>query len=113
MATRKRCTIGAPSLQHGQYAKFRETSKTPQHIESHACFTYAFLEYLRSVSSTMRAQVKTTLNTKVLKKIGFQIHAQDVEEVIKASPGAIERVLKVEWHLMRTRICIECVPVQS
>mmetsp|Transcript_46714 Transcript_46714/g.108927 ORF Transcript_46714/g.108927 Transcript_46714/m.108927 type:complete len:247 (-) Transcript_46714:114-854(-) len=37
----------------------------------------------------------TTLNTKVLKKIGFQIHAQDVEEVIKASPGAIERVLKV------------------
>mmetsp|Transcript_60783 Transcript_60783/g.144812 ORF Transcript_60783/g.144812 Transcript_60783/m.144812 type:complete len:245 (-) Transcript_60783:102-836(-) len=36
-----------------------------------------------------------TLNTKVLKKLGFQVHAQDLDEIIKASPGAIERVLKV------------------
>jgi len=36
-----------------------------------------------------------TLNTKVLKKLGYQIHPQDIEELIKAGPGAIERVLKV------------------
>jgi len=36
-----------------------------------------------------------TLNQKVLKKLGYQIHQQDLEDIIKASPGAIERVLKV------------------
>merc|ERR1719253_1307444 len=34
------------------------------------------------------------LNQKVLKKLGYQIHDQDVDEISKASPGAVERVLK-------------------
>jgi len=36
-----------------------------------------------------------TLNNKVLKKMGYQIHQQDLDEIIRASPGAIERVLRV------------------
>mmetsp|Transcript_54504 Transcript_54504/g.151950 ORF Transcript_54504/g.151950 Transcript_54504/m.151950 type:complete len:219 (-) Transcript_54504:115-771(-) len=34
-----------------------------------------------------------TLNTRVLKKIGYTIHQDDIDEVTKALPGAIERVL--------------------
>mmetsp|Transcript_6803 Transcript_6803/g.11966 ORF Transcript_6803/g.11966 Transcript_6803/m.11966 type:complete len:258 (+) Transcript_6803:102-875(+) len=51
--------------------------------------------YSSANSHTQKMYNWTTLNTKVLKKLGFQIHMQDLEEVIKASPGAIERVLKV------------------
>lgn len=36
-----------------------------------------------------------TLNQKVLKKLGYQIHQQDLEDIIKAAPGAVERVLAV------------------
>eukprot|EP00929_Paragymnodinium_shiwhaense_P026872 TRINITY_DN15886_c0_g1_i1.p1 TRINITY_DN15886_c0_g1~~TRINITY_DN15886_c0_g1_i1.p1 ORF type:complete len:253 (-),score=60.14 TRINITY_DN15886_c0_g1_i1:57-815(-) len=36
-----------------------------------------------------------TLNTKVLRKLSYTIHHTDIDEVVKASPGAIERVLKV------------------
>lgn len=38
-----------------------------------------------------------TLNQKVLRKFpgGYTIHQTDIDEVVKASPGAIERVLKV------------------
>merc|ERR1712039_123867 len=36
-----------------------------------------------------------TLNLKVLKKLGYNIHAQDLEDVIKATPGTVERLLKV------------------
>jgi len=36
-----------------------------------------------------------TLNAKVLKKIGYTIHPQDVEDTINAVPGAVERVLRV------------------
>jgi len=36
-----------------------------------------------------------TLNAKVLKKIGYNIHQKDVEEIIRAEPGAVERVLRV------------------
>merc|ERR1719277_2473541 len=38
-----------------------------------------------------------TLNQKVLKKLGYQIHPQDIEDIINARPMAIERVL---MHLM-------------
>merc|ERR1719498_1006240 len=36
-----------------------------------------------------------TLNQKVLKKLGYQIHSQDIDDVVKAVPGAIERVLRM------------------
>jgi len=36
-----------------------------------------------------------TLNTKVLKKIGHQIHPQDVDDITCAKPNAIEKVLRV------------------
>eukprot|EP00927_Polykrikos_kofoidii_P070932 TRINITY_DN67299_c0_g1_i1.p1 TRINITY_DN67299_c0_g1~~TRINITY_DN67299_c0_g1_i1.p1 ORF type:complete len:231 (+),score=48.32 TRINITY_DN67299_c0_g1_i1:71-763(+) len=36
-----------------------------------------------------------TLNTKVLKRLGYTIHQSDLEEIAKASPGAAERLLKV------------------
>lgn len=36
-----------------------------------------------------------TLNSKVCKKLGYSMHAQDISDVISAQPGAIERVLKV------------------
>merc|ERR1719223_444784 len=36
-----------------------------------------------------------TLNLKVLRKLGYQMHPQDIDDVVKASPGAIERVLRV------------------
>lgn len=36
-----------------------------------------------------------TLNTKVLKKFSWQIHRQDLDDIIKTTPGAIERVLRV------------------
>lgn len=35
-----------------------------------------------------------TLNSKVLKKLGYQIHQQDIDEICRASPGAVERVLR-------------------
>jgi hypothetical protein len=34
-----------------------------------------------------------TINVKVLKKLGYLIHPSDIERVIKAEPGAVERVL--------------------
>jgi len=36
-----------------------------------------------------------TLNSKVLKKFSWQIHGQDLDDIIKTTPGAIERVLRV------------------
>merc|ERR1719272_1705245 len=37
----------------------------------------------------------TTLNQKVLRKLGYLMHPQDIDDVVKATPGAIERVLRV------------------
>lgn len=36
-----------------------------------------------------------TMNQKVLRKLGYQMHPQDIDDVVKATPGAIERVLRV------------------
>lgn len=33
-----------------------------------------------------------TLNKKVLRKMGFQLHPSDIDDVIKATPGAVEKV---------------------
>mmetsp|Transcript_5922 Transcript_5922/g.10723 ORF Transcript_5922/g.10723 Transcript_5922/m.10723 type:complete len:241 (-) Transcript_5922:84-806(-) len=49
--------------------------------------------YSSANSHTQKMYNWNTLNTKVLKKLGYQIHQQDLEDVIKAAPGAIERVL--------------------
>jgi len=35
----------------------------------------------------------TTLNTKVFKKIAYQIHAEDIQDIITAKPNGIEKVL--------------------
>lgn len=35
-----------------------------------------------------------TLNTKALKKLGYQIHPQDIEDIVSCTPGSIERVLR-------------------
>mmetsp|Transcript_74974 Transcript_74974/g.237061 ORF Transcript_74974/g.237061 Transcript_74974/m.237061 type:complete len:246 (+) Transcript_74974:194-931(+) len=51
--------------------------------------------YSAANSHTQKMYNWNTLNQKVLKKLGYQIHQQDLEDVIKAAPGAIERVLKV------------------
>jgi len=34
-----------------------------------------------------------TLNTKALRKLGFQLHPQDIDDVVNARRGAVERVL--------------------
>jgi hypothetical protein len=34
-----------------------------------------------------------TMNVKVLKKLGYMVHPSDIERVVKAEPGAVERVL--------------------
>lgn len=49
--------------------------------------------YSSANSHTQKMYNWNTLNQKVLKKLGYQIHQQDLEDVIKAAPGAIERVL--------------------
>mmetsp|Transcript_46462 Transcript_46462/g.107243 ORF Transcript_46462/g.107243 Transcript_46462/m.107243 type:complete len:235 (-) Transcript_46462:69-773(-) len=51
--------------------------------------------YSAANSHTQKLYNWTTLNQKVLRKLGYQIHQQDIEDIIKAAPGAIERVLKV------------------
>lgn len=49
--------------------------------------------YSAANSYTQKMYNWTTLNTKVLKKIGHQIHQQDLEDVIKVVPHAVEKVL--------------------
>lgn len=51
--------------------------------------------YSAANSNSQKLYNWNTLNTKVLKKMGFQIHQQDLDDIIKAQPGAIERVLKL------------------
>jgi len=51
--------------------------------------------YSSANSNSQKMYNWNTLNQKVLKKLGFQIHQQDLDDVIKAGPGAIERVLKL------------------
>lgn len=59
----------------------------PRIIEMH--------NYSAANSHTQKMYNWNTLNQKVLKKLGYQIHHQDLEDIIKAAPGAIERVLLV------------------
>lgn len=51
--------------------------------------------YSSANSYTQKMYNWNTLNQKVLKKLGYQIHQQDLDDVIKAAPGAVERVLSV------------------
>mmetsp|Transcript_77932 Transcript_77932/g.167236 ORF Transcript_77932/g.167236 Transcript_77932/m.167236 type:complete len:234 (+) Transcript_77932:82-783(+) len=68
----------------------------PRLIEMH--------NYSAANSHTQKMYNWTTLNNKVLKKLGYQIHQQDLEDIIKAAPGAIERVLKVlQEHIARAQ----------
>eukprot|EP00391_Amoebophrya_sp_Ameob2_P011204 CAMPEP_0178995600 /NCGR_PEP_ID=MMETSP0795-20121207/7909_1 /TAXON_ID=88552 /ORGANISM="Amoebophrya sp., Strain Ameob2" /LENGTH=286 /DNA_ID=CAMNT_0020687909 /DNA_START=151 /DNA_END=1011 /DNA_ORIENTATION=- len=41
-----------------------------------------------------------TMNKKVLRKMGFQLHPADIDDVIKATPGAVEKVLVLLQHYM-------------
>merc|ERR1712039_493759 len=59
----------------------------PKMIEMH--------NYSAANSHSQKLYNWNTLNLKVLKKLGYQIHAQDLEDIIKAAPGAVERVLRV------------------
>jgi len=46
-------------------------------------------------SATTKMYNWNTLNQKVLRKLGYQIHPQDIDDVVRATPGAIERVLRM------------------
>ena len=41
-----------------------------------------------------------TLNKKVLRRLGFQLHPDDIDDMCKAVPGACERVLVLVQHYM-------------
>lgn len=45
-----------------------------------------------------------TLNTKVFKKMGFQLHRLDIDSVIAAEPEGIERILKLVKDMVRQLI---------
>lgn len=51
--------------------------------------------YSAANSNVQKQYNWNTLNQKVLRKLGYNIHQTDVDDVIKASPGAVERVLMV------------------
>lgn len=51
--------------------------------------------YSAANSHTQKLTNWNTLNAKVLKKIGYTIHPQDVDDICRAVPDAIERVLRV------------------
>lgn len=57
----------------------------PKFVEMH--------NYSAANSHTQKMYNWNTVNQKVLKKLGYQIHQQDLDEIIKANPGAVERVL--------------------
>merc|ERR1719265_2025209 len=41
-----------------------------------------------------------TMNKKVCARLGFQLHADDIDDVIRAVPGAIEKILVLTQHYM-------------
>lgn len=51
--------------------------------------------YVGANSTRQKQNNWNTLNTKVFKKMGFQIASSDIEAVINCTPDAIERVLKM------------------
>ena len=51
--------------------------------------------YVNASSTRQKLNNWNTLNTKVFKKMGFQIASADVEAVVGCIPDAIERVLKL------------------
>lgn len=59
--------------------------------------------YSPANSNTQKMYNWKTLNMKVLKRIGVQIHQDDMEEVVKMTPGAIERVLVVVQKATKRR----------
>jgi CH-like domain in sperm protein len=50
--------------------------------------------YVSANSVRQKLNNWNTLNTKVFKKMGFQLAASDIEAVVNCTPDAIERVLK-------------------
>ena len=51
--------------------------------------------YVSANSTRQKLNNWKTLNTKVFKKMGFQLAQQDIEAVVNCTPDAIERVLKL------------------
>ena len=51
--------------------------------------------YISANSTRQKMNNWNTLNNKVLKKMGFQLAASDIESVVNCVPDAIERVLKL------------------
>ncbi|CAD7952429.1 unnamed protein product [Amoebophrya sp. A120] len=56
--------------------------------------------YSSAHSHAQKSYNWNTLNKKVLRKLGFQLHPGDIDDVIKAVPGAIEKVLVLLQHYM-------------
>lgn len=51
--------------------------------------------YVAAHSTKQKMNNWNTLNTKVFKKMGFQLAPSDIEAVVNCVPDAIERVLKL------------------
>lgn len=51
--------------------------------------------YSLAHSATQKLYNWNTLNSRVLKKMGFQISKGDIDCIINAQPDAVERVLRV------------------
>lgn len=68
----------------------------PELIEMH--------NYVPSGSVSQKLYNWSTLNMKVLRRLGFQVHEKDLEECAQAKPGAIEKVL------VRVKACLEKMP---
>eukprot|EP00922_Rhytidocystis_sp_ex-Travisia-forbesii_P050724 GHVS01075343.1.p1 GENE.GHVS01075343.1~~GHVS01075343.1.p1 ORF type:complete len:259 (-),score=38.42 GHVS01075343.1:322-1098(-) len=60
-------------------------------------YTFPRLTHLHNYSAANSRKQKlynwSTLNNKVLSRLGFRIHQDDIEDIIESKPGAVERVL--------------------
>ncbi|CAD8063809.1 unnamed protein product [Paramecium primaurelia] len=61
--------------------------------------------YSQANSTQTKQYNWNTLNTKVLKKLGFQLSQKDIDSIIQVEEGAIERVLKVIQE--KIKFCME------
>lgn len=63
------------------------------------CAFFPRLVEMHNFSAANSASTKmynwNTLNQKVLRKLGYQIHPQDIDDVVRCTPGAVERVLRM------------------
>ena len=56
--------------------------------------------YSAANSSTQKQYNWATLNKKVLRRLGLQLHPSDVDDLINAVPGAVEKILLLLQHFM-------------